>query len=395
MDFTYTEQEEAFRQEVRAWLEANIPEEWKRPDWKLPDDRAEEHELGKWWQRKLYDGGYAGIAWPKEYGGRGVTLMEQVIFGEETARYGPFPMQQSLGLLTVGATLMAAGQEWQKKRFLHKILSGEESWCQGFSEPDAGSDVANVQTTAVEEGDHWVVNGQKTWTTMWEFADFGLLVVKTDPEARRHRNLSYFIFDCNSPGFTRKPLRQMSGDAEFGEMFFDDMRIPKENLIGELNRGWYVAMTTLTAERGGGGMMMRFRETLNHIIKVAQQTKRMGKPLSEDPIFRQRIAQFAIEIEAMKYTGLRNLTAQLRGQFPGPEVSIGKLVWSEMGQRQMDMVMEMMGPYSQLVKGSRWVIDDGDWQYRMLRTRGDTLEMGTSEIQRNVIAERVLGLPRV
>ena len=302
----------------------------------------------------------------------------------------------------VAPTIMAWGQEWQKKRFLPKILSGEESWCQGFSEPDAGSDLANVRTTAVRDGDEWVINGQKCWTSNWKYADYGLLVVKTEPEGTRHRNLSYFIFDCSSPGFSRRPLRQMTGETEFGELFFDNMRIPHENLLGELNRGWYVALTGLSAERSGGAGMTSFglggvwdSGGIGAIIDLARKTKRRGKVVWDDPIFRQRIAQFAIEGEALRYSAIRATARQQKGiEGPGNEMSVGKNFAAETCQRREDMVIEMLGSYSQLVRGSKRAVDDGHWVYLMLRSRGATIEMGTSEINRNIIAERILGLPR-
>jgi len=311
----------------------------------------------------------------------------------------------SLGLLVAAPTILAHGQEWQKKRFIPKILSGEESWCEGFSEPNAGSDLANVQTTAVRDGDEWVVNGQKVWTSMWEFADFGLLVVKTDPKAPRHRNLSYFVFDCNSPGFSRRPLRQMSGEAEFGEMFFDNMRIPQRNMMGEEGKGWYVAMTALMAERSGGGGLAaaavglvgagrRAMLGVDNIVELAKQTRRYGKVVWEDPVFRQKIAQIAIDTEAIRWSGTR-LAARMRKGIPlGNEASVAKNFQAEMRQRRAELTMEILGAYSQLMRGSLRAVDDGEWVYNMLRSRGATIEMGTSEINRNIIAERILGLPR-
>jgi len=397
---------EAFRREFRAWLEANLPKGWGTPEFEMPEPFGkEQHELGKWWTKKLYDAGYTGFGYPKEYGGIERAPEEIMIIREESLRYGTPGGPLSLGTLTAAPTILAAGQEWHKKRFIPKILSGEESWCQGFSEPDAGSDLANVQTSAVRDGDEWVVNGQKVWSSMWEFADWGLLVVKTDPQAARHRNLSYFIFDCTSPGFDRRPLRQMSGEAEFGEMFFDNMRMPHENLLGEENKGWYVAMSTLGAERSGGGAAagvagrgMRGLGTLQSIVELAKRTRRRGKTMWDDPIYRQRIAQIAIESEAMKHSGARLGAKMRKGTISGGEIfamaNIGKLFSSELGQRRGDMVCDMIGAYSQLMRGSDRVVDDGHWVYRMLRSRGDTLQMGTSEICRNVISERGLGMPR-
>ncbi len=396
-------EEVAFRLEVRAWLKNNLPAGWGTPDYKSPERLTEEaQQLGEEWTKKVYDAGYTGFNYPKEFGGIERPEWQRRTIQQEMARCGTPPGPMSQGLLMVAPTILAWGQDWQKKRFIPKILSGEESWCQGFSEPDAGSDLANVRTTAVRDGDEWIVNGQKCWTSNWKFADYGLLVVKTDSEGTRHRNLSYFIFDCNTPGFSRRPLRQMTGETEFGEMFFDNMRIPHENLLGELNRGWYVALTSLTAERSGGAGMAsmgyggrRGRGGIDAIIDLARKTKRRGKVVWDDAVFRQRIAQFAIEGEALRYSAIRAAARMRKGiEGPGNEMSVGKNFSAEMRQRREDMVIEMLGSHSQLVRGSKGAIDDGLWVYLMLRSRGATIEMGTSEINRNIIAERILGLPR-
>jgi len=403
---------EALRREVRTWLEANLPEKWGTPEYVPPERFSQEaQDLGKSWTKRLYDAGYTGFNISKEYGGIERPAGEIAIILEELMRRGTPPGPQSLGLLMVVGTIMGWGQDWQKKRFISKILSGEESWCEGFSEPNAGSDLANVQTTAVRDGDEWVVNGQKCWTSMWKFADWSLLVVKTDLEAPRHRNLSYFIFDTTTPGFSRRPLRQMTGEVEFGEMFFDDMRIPHENMIGEEGRGWYVAMTTLASERSGGGMamgggggmgmaagagMMGFGiGGVDSLIQLAKNTKRHGKAIWEDANFRQRIAQFAIENQATRYYGARLGVKMRQGTATGNEASIIKNSQAERRKLQGDMVMEIIGAYSQLMRGDPRAIDGGEQVYNMIRARGATIEMGTSEINRNIIAERILGLPRV
>jgi alkylation response protein AidB-like acyl-CoA dehydrogenase len=401
-----SEKMQAFRQEVRTWLKDNLPEGWGTPEYVAPElSSVEANELGKWWTKKLYDAGYTGFGYPKEYGGIERPPEEIAIIRQEMARTGTpgGPSVVSLGIAL--PTILGWGQEWQKKRFVPKILNGEEAWVQGFSEPDAGSDLANVQTTAVRDGDEWVINGQKVWNSGAHFADFGLLVTKTEPTAPRHRNLSYFIFDCKSPGFSAKPLRQMTGGAEFCEMFFDDMRIPHENLIGELNRGWYVAMTTLGAERNmiGGGMAgmagtgrrgTRLAGGIDGIIELAKNTRRYGKVVWEDPAFRHKIVQFAIENQALRYSGARAAARLRKGIPPGNEVSIGKNFSSEMGQRQAELATEIIGAYSQMVRGSERALDDGQWVFSLLSARGMTIAGGTSEINRNIIAERILGLPR-
>ena len=398
---------ESLRQEVRDWLVKNLPEKWGTPEYQPPERLSRDaHELGESFTGRLYDAGYTGFGYPGEYGGIERPAWEIAVIREEMARCGTPPGPLSLGLLMVVDTLLAWGQEWQKKRFIPRILSGEESWSVGFSEPDAGSDMANVQTTAVRGGDEWIVNGQKCWTSMWEFADWSLLLTKTDVNAPRHRNLTYFIFDNNTPGFSRRPLRQMSGESEFGEMFFNDMRIPHENMIGEEGRGWYVAMSSLAAERSGGGgasvmgisgfgdVAVRSLGGVSNLIELARNIKRYGNVIWNNSSFRQRIAQLAIENQASRYFNTRLGINLRKGTASSNEFSISKNFQSEMRKRQGDMIMEIIGAYSQLMSGDPRATDNGALVYNMLRSRGATIERGTSEINRNIIAERILGLPR-
>ncbi len=395
---------EEFRQEVRAWLMQNLPKGWGTPEYVPPKSRKEEHELGQWWTKKLYDAGYTAFGYPVEYGGIERPAWQRQIIGQEVRRTGSPPGPMS-NVMVAAPTLLTSGQEWQKKRFLPKMLSGEEAWVQGFSEPNAGSDLANIQTTAVRDGDEWVINGQKVWNSFWEFADFGVLVVKTDPDARRHRNLSYFIFDCKSPGYTARPLRQMTGGSEFCEMFFDDMRVPHANLIGELNMGWYSAMATLVAERDASGGLANVGIPasagvsglggMDSLVELAQNTRRYGKTVWDDPSFRQRIAQFAIESEAIRHSGGRAVARLRKGIPMGDEVNIGKHFMAEHETRRSDLVMEIIGARSQLWHGSKHSVAGGAHVYRMVAARGGTIAAGTSEINRNVIAERILGLPRL
>ncbi len=403
---------DAFRKEVRAWLKANLPKGWGTPEYKAPDPFSQEaHELGKLWQKKLYDVGYTGFGYPKEYGGIERPPQEIAIIREELVRYGTPGGPLSLGQLMAAPDILAHGQEWQKKRFIPKILSGEESWCELFSEPNAGSDIANIQTTAVKDGDEWVVNGQKIWTSMWEFADFGILAAKTDPAAPRHRNLTCFIVNCTSQGYTRGPLEQMTGSAEFGEEYFDNMRVPDKNRIGEVNQGWGVVLTALMSERsggggpGGGGFWSGGTASVSAVlgtgllgiyslVNLAKETYRYGKPVWEDAFFRHKIVQIAIEQEAMRCSGRRMVAKMRKGIMPTNEASMIKNFQAEMRKRHGDLAMEIIGAYSQLMRGSKRTINDGQWVYQMLRARGATIEMGTSEINRNIIAERILGLPR-
>jgi alkylation response protein AidB-like acyl-CoA dehydrogenase len=406
MDFYLSPQEEAFRKELCDWLDENTKELRQRrsrlgalgaQDASLLSAEPDEaNEFTRWWHKKLHDAGYVGIAWPKEYGGRGATLMEQVIFNEEMAKRRLPSGVGGLGIGWAGPTIIAHGTEEQKKRFLPKILSGEEVWCQAFSEPGAGSDLAGAQTRAVEDGDDYVVNGQKVWTTGGMRADWAILLAKTefDPKMPRHRVFSYFLMDMHSPGVTVRPLREITGAAAFGETFLDNVRIPKGLMIGQRGRGWYISMGTLEFERSNSSSAIQHLSTVQRLIELAQKMERNGQPLSKDPVTRQRIAQFYIEANICKYIGLRALTRQLRGQMPGPESSVGSLLLMEVAQRMEDFAMYLQGPYSQLVRGSKYALDNGAWQRSFLASRGRTIMTGTSEVKRNVIAQRTLGLPR-
>jgi alkylation response protein AidB-like acyl-CoA dehydrogenase len=399
MDFSLTAQEETFRKELCDWLDANMKElreRQRRQGPPNPEGEPEAQEFTRWWHRKLYDAGYVGIAWPQEYGGRGATLMEQVIFNEEMAKRRAPGGVGGLGIGWAGPTIIVHGSEEQKKRFLPKILSGEEVWCQAFSEPEAGSDLANSQTRAVEDGDDYVVNGQKVWTTGGMRADWAILLAKTefDPEVPRHHTFSYFLMDMHAPGVTVRPLREITGAAAFGETFLDNVRIPRNLMVGKKNQGWYISMGTLEFERSNSASAIQSLTTITNLIELAQKVKRNGQALSKDPLARQKIAQFYIEANVGKYLGLRALTRQLRGMTPGPESSVGSLLAMELGQRIEDFAMYLEGPYSQLVRGSKHAVDNGAWQRSFLASRGRTIMTGTSEIKRNIIAQRTLGLPR-
>jgi alkylation response protein AidB-like acyl-CoA dehydrogenase len=397
MHLNYTPEDERFRDEVRAWLEANLPRDWEKTANADAENADEWMAFLKGWQRKLYDAGWAGISWPKEYGGRGATINEQLIFTEEMARAkAPNLMNVSIGIELVGPAIIHHGTEEQKKRYLPKILSAEEIWSQGFSEPGAGSDLASLQTRAVVEEDHFVVTGQKVWTSWAEYSDYSILLARTDPDAPKHKGISFLLVDMKSPGITIRPTVQITGEAEFSEVFFDGVRVPRENLVGELNHGWMVAMTVLMHERGTSaiGYQIRFRSELDELIELSKSFERDGRPACEDPLMRQKLAQAFIEVEILKYNIYRSATEIKRSGRPGPESSIIKLFWSEMDRRQKEVAMEMLGPYSQLVKGSNRAVHQGKWQRAFLWSRAGTIYAGSSEIQRNIIAERVLGLPR-
>lgn len=393
MDFDYTPREEAFRQELRAWLEANPPEGYD-PDTFEELDEGQRFAIQLQWQKKLCAGGWVGIHWPKEYGGRGATLIEQLIYQQEMARMRAPGVANPLGISIVGPTLMHWGTEEQKRRYIPKILSAEEIWCQGYSEPGAGSDFAALQTRAVEDGDYFVVNGQKVWTSYAHRAHYCILVVRTDPHAPKHQGLSYLLVDMKSPGITVRPLVQITGDAEFNEVFFEDVRVPKANLVGAKNQGWQVAVTTLMFERANFGIVYQLEPLLRQLTDVAKRVHVNGRAAAEDPTVRQKIAQFYTEAQAIKYSGFRQLTRQLRGAPPGPEGSIGKLAASELYIRVAHFAMELLGPYSQCALGEERGVQRGYWSRRALGSRLYTIAGGTSEIMRNIIGDRVLGLPK-
>lgn len=390
MDIYFDEATEAFRQEIRTWLEANVP---TAP---MPKDPEAAFNYMRDWQRQMFDAGWAGIHWPKEYGGRGATLLEQAVFQQELARVKAPQMANTLGLMIVGPTLMAHGSEAQKKRYIPKILSAEEIWCQGFSEPNSGSDLASLQTRAVEDGDDFIVNGQKIWTSLAHFSAMCILLVRTDPDAPKHRGISFLLVDMHSPGITVRPLKQITGGSEFNEVFFENVRVPKTQLVGSLNEGWRIAMTTLTHERGSAsfGTQVNMKRALDDIIEVAKNTIRNGKPLSADPIIRQKLVQAYIRVDLMRLNNYRSITQQLRGRPPGPEASLDKLYWSEANQWLQELGQEVLGLHSQLSPESSYYPTSVDLQYTFLFSRAETIFSGTSEIQKNIIGERVLGLPK-
>ncbi len=395
MDLNLSPSELKFRDELRSWLGANVPKDW---DERREEPMVERFEYLKRWQRKLYEAGWAGISWPKEYGGRGATLMEQVIFWQEMAMAGAPPLANVLGIGLVGPTLIAFGTDAQKKRFLAKILSAEEIWCQGFSEPDAGSDLANVRCEAKlnDAGDHYIVNGQKVWNSYGWASHWCELVVRTDPTAAQHKGLTVLLVDMKSPGVDVRPLRQMTGETEFNEVFFHDVQVPVGNVVGKVNDGWKVAMGTLMHERGtfGAGLQIMYRRNMDRLIELSRTTQRNGRPAAEDPVIRQKLAQCYAEIEIMRANQMRAFSRINETGVPGPEGSIQKIFWSELNQRFQQVAQEMLGPYGQLAAGDDYAIDNGMWAYGYLRSRGNTIEAGTSEIQRNIIGHFVLGLPK-
>jgi len=393
MDFAFTSAEEAFRQELRAWLKENLPQEIPAS---LQPGTPEHFKFLRQWQKKVYEGGWTGVSWPKEYGGRGATLIERMIFDQEMAEHKAPALINVLGLEIVGPTIMHYGTEEQKKRYLPKILSSEDIWSQGYSEPGSGSDLGSLKTRAVDEGDYFAVTGQKVWTSLASFAERCLLLVRTNPDVPKHRGLSCLLVDMKSPGITVRPLRTLTGDAEFNEVFFEDVKVPKENLLGQKDDGWKVIITSLMFERQGIGFYFAFalQQSVNELIQTAKGLSQNGQPVLKTPAFRQKLAQAYIDSELLKLNNSRALTRMLRGEPAGPEGSIAKLHWAESNQRLQELAMEIAGLLGLLGRGSNWALENGFWQYEFLRSRANSIEGGTSEIQRNILAERVLGLPK-
>ncbi|HLF49481.1 MAG TPA: acyl-CoA dehydrogenase [Methylomirabilota bacterium] len=397
MDFTLTPEQQSFRDEVRDWLRKNLPRGWVerlREGSDVP--RPEAYEFLRGWQRKMYDAGFVGLTWPKEYGGRGLTFMEELILAEEMALQKAPPVLNILAIGMAGPTIINYGTEEQKKRYPAKMLSCEEIWCQGYSEPNAGSDLASLQTRAVKDGEYYVINGQKVWTSLAHVADWMMLLARTDPDAPKHKGITYFLLDMKLPGITVKPLKQITGDPEFNEVYFDNVRVHESEILGGLNNGWAVGLATLMYERLalGFGLQVRLRIALDGLVELARNTKKNGASVSKDPVLRQKLAQLWIETEVFKYTGARAITKLLKGELPGPEASTGKMMWVEGHQHLQELAMEIEGPFSQLMRGSQWAMADGLWQHTFLRSRANSIEGGTTEIQKNIIGERVLGLPK-
>ncbi len=384
MDFELSPAERAFRDEVRSWLTAN------RPAWADGDSDAEDAGDQHWlerriaWQRQLHEAGYIGLNWPKEYGGRGATLMEQLIFSQEMVEArAPDPINV-IGLGMGGPVIIHHGTEEQKRRYLDRILSADEIWCQAFSEPNAGSDLSALQTRAVDAGDHYLVTGQKVWTTLAHVSRWCLLLARERQEANPRAGLTYLIVDMKTPGIEVRPLVQITGEAEFNEVFFNETPVPKSQILGEPGRGWDVAITTLLHERGtlGAALASRVAITARELVDFVQASGQGG-----DRLLRQKVAQHYIESRILQLNGYRAVTQIMKNGIPGPEGSIMKLFFSELNQRMQETAIDMMGPAGMVTNGDRW-------QYGFLRSRANTIEAGTSEVLRNILAERVLGLPR-
>ncbi len=393
MDFNDSPEEAAYRAKVREWLDANATPKGAdaATSRMIAEAEGDEVQAAKDWQLKKYEAGWACLRWPKEFGGQEASAMESVIFNQEEARYDLPPSIYGIGHGMLGPTIMAHGTREQKDRFLPNMVKGNEVWCQLFSEPDAGSDLAGLKTSAVKDGDDWLINGQKIWTTGAQYSKWGMIVTRTDPNAAKHAGLTYFIVDMEDPGIEIRPIKQMSGGSGFNEVFFTDVRVPDNQRLDAVGNGWRVAITTLMNERssigggGGGGV------GVGDLIRLAQKVEINDKPAIEDGGVRRKIANFAVRRSGLKFTGQRGLSALSQGQTPGPEASIGKLVGAIMGLEMGEFGMELQGAGGILATDTAGA--DPVWQQTYLAMPGLRHAGGTDEILRNIIAERVLGMP--
>jgi alkylation response protein AidB-like acyl-CoA dehydrogenase len=408
MDLTYPPEAEEFRVEIRAWLEENLPEGWFDEGFSMtPEERTKFHEG---WTQKIFEGGWICASWPKEYGGKGLSIIQNVVLNEEFARSGAPLRADFFGDTLVGPTILQWGTEEQKKDYLPKILSGQVSWCQGFSEPDAGSDLAGLKTRAELDGDEWVINGQKIWTTQAKHADYIFLLARTDPAAPKHAGISYLLVPMKQEGVEVRPITQPDGSSEFNEVFLENARCPKENVVGGLNNGWKVAMTTLGFERGSSATTShrRFEKELEHIIDLARENGELN-----DPVIRQRLMRQWSKIQIMRVNGLRTLSATLSGAKDQGVAALGatnKMFWSEAHRDTMNLAMDILGADAQVLSGNASDEEEMVPGYGRRRgvarypasvlqssfffSRSETIWGGTAEIQRNIVGERVLGLPK-
>ncbi len=395
MDLNFTPEDIAFRNRIRKWFEENTP----KTEMKTLEER-------KAWHRKMYEAGFIGMGWPNEYGGQNARPMEQAIVADEMTRANAPAAVNGLGISICGPTIIVHGNEWQKQRYLKKILTAEEIWCQLFSEPNAGSDLASLKTRAEDKGDYFEINGQKVWTSGGYIADWGILLARTDTTVPKHQGISFFLFNMRQPGVEVRPLKQITGGSEFCEVFFTNARVEKENLVGKLNQGWQIAQTTLGYERGAGTLnrVTAYMMSLRRLLGVTRKLKKDGGTAFDDPLVRQKLGRAFVELEVMRYSGLRILSRLEKGQRPGPESSIAKLYYSEFDKRYHEWVMEILGPYGNVTEGMPAELAGAErtdgygrhnaWGISFLQSRAPTIYAGTSEIQKNIIGERVLGLPK-
>jgi alkylation response protein AidB-like acyl-CoA dehydrogenase len=399
MDLNFSAEDEEYRLELRAWLEENTsikgsPEALMKQAAEQSGESKDPFAAARAWPRRLYEAGYVGLEWPKEYGGQDASFTQQVIAGQEMARVRMPPQINSIGLSIIGPTLVQHGTEEQKKYFLPRILRADDLWCQGFSEPEAGSDLASLRCRAEIEGDEFVVNGQKVWTSLAFLSDWMFLLVRTDPDAPKREGISYLLCEMKTPGITVVPLRNAAGGAHFCEVFLDNVRIPLKNLVGKLHGGWSIARSSLDHERSGLSGVIGLEETLGRLWRMASKLDRGSRKAVEDPSTRRKLAQHWMEIEGLRHLGYRTLSNQIAGKPPGAGASVGKLFASEVRTEMTRTAFKVEGPLAPVAKKSPHVVDRGRWHAAYFDAVAHAIGGGTSEIMRNIIAEKVLGLPR-
>ncbi|MGE7020976.1 acyl-CoA dehydrogenase family protein [Solibacillus cecembensis] len=394
MDFSYTAQEEQFRMELRSWLEANLPEGWVEGTFEMPEEQAVYGQFLRDWQKQLSDGRWAAIAWPEKYGGRNATLMEEIIYHQEMVRVKAPPLVNYVGLHMVGPTLIQSGTPEQQEKYIPKILSGEEVWCQGYSEPNAGSDLAAVQTTAVKDGDKWIINGQKIWTSFAHFGDRCFLVARTSKGEKKHHGLTCFLLDMNQPGVEVRPIIQMDGEHDFNEVYLTDAVAYDSEVIGHVDDGWRVTISLLMHERTGiGAQVFSLEQQFSELVGLAQTVKEDDIPLIQKAEVRKRMLDLYIKSRGSLLNYYRNLTKQLKVGHPGVEGSMDKLFVSEVTKELFSEAISLQGQQGLLWKDDA-VYGNSYWQRNYLYSFGQTIGGGTSEIQKNTIGERILGLPK-
>jgi alkylation response protein AidB-like acyl-CoA dehydrogenase len=387
MDFTYPAEAEAFRAEFRAWLDANLTDEFRNSgfDGSLDAD-ADALARGRTWNRMLADARYAAIAWPEEWGGRGAGVLEQVVYAEEMHRANAPGTLNPIGLSNIAPAIIEHGTDDQKRTLLPRMLRGDDIWCQGFSEPNAGSDLASLRTSAVRDGDAWIVNGQKTWNTLGNVATWCELLVRTDPDVPKHKGITCLLVDMSRPGIEVRPLTTITDEQEFNEIFFTDVRVPVDCTLGPVNEGWRVAMTTLAYERGTVAKLhLGTRAKIQRLIATARETSDgAGGVIADDPVLRQQLARVYLEGELLKLISDRAISAELHGRAMGPEGSVAKLLWSETEQHITEVASEVLGPDAL----------EGQWARDRVYSRALTIAGGTTQVNKNIVAQRILGLPR-
>ena len=393
MDFSFTQKEEEFRRTLRTWLEENLPEGWIEGNRNLPDNEEEQAQFLRDWQRKMNDGGWVAIAWPEKYGGKGSSVMEEIIYHQEMVRAGAPHLINYIGIHMVGPTLMDIGTEEQKEKYIPKILNAEEVWCQGYSEPNAGSDLSALKTSAVKQGDKWIINGQKVWTSYGHLADRCFLLARTSNHEKKQKGITVFLLDMKQPGVEVRPIIQMNGKHDFNEVYFNDAVAYDEEIVGEIDEGWKVMINLMLHERTGiGAQIFTLEKQFNDLVLLTNELKENGVPLIKDAFIRQKMVEFYTRYRGVLLTYYRNITTSMKRGYPGAESSMDKLMSSELTKDLFEFAVSIQGHPGVLWKED--ALADSSWQLEYLSSFGMTIGGGTSEVQRNTIGERLLGLPK-